>query len=339
MTTLTVVTPPSSIQGVDAVGADPADSLGNWAVWTPEIEHLASKILEWMGLDLPGGCVSGLQRCGKSWAVDYLAGSAEDYFGSKVLVSRFIAQENLADREIAWVGEMLMQNGVIAQARTSARLKKRLLDWFHEMLQALAAQRVLLVIDEAQNLSRFHHGQLMYLYNLLEKERMRPFVLLIGQPELEAIAASYSTMNEVQVTGRFYERMHEFKGIGMEHVGQVLEGFEQASVIDGVEQPCGLERLFPEYWRAGWRISAWAPSIVAAMIALAQQHSLPGVPRLPMMHLRALVIGGLRAMQRTGERWDRLSSDFLAGLLAQTGLADAIERYHPSATMRPKKSK
>lgn len=337
MNDTTVATPPIAASP-DAEIRDPSDCLGNFAVWTPEIELLASAILGWIALDLPGGCMHGMQRTGKSCAIDYIAGSAEDYFGSKVLVSRLVVPESLADRENAWTAETLIQHGLIARARDGAVLKQRLLGWYKEMMEALRSQRVLLLVDEAQNLTRFHHGQLMYWHNLLEREGMRPFTLLIGQPELEAISASYVTTNELQVTGRFYERTHEFKGIALDDITPVLKGFEQPALVDGVEQSCGLEKLFPRYWREGWRVSSWAPCIAQAITGLAQRRSLPGPPRLPMMHLRALVIGGLKEMQRVGERMDTLPPLLLERIFAQTGLATAIDRYFPtSATRTPRR--
>lgn len=304
-----------------------SESLGSFAVWTPSIETLARKIREWIALDLPGGCVHGPQRNGKTWAINYIIASASEFFSTRFLIVRIIIPEGLSDRGNMIATEWLNQHGVIANTRDPARLKRRLMEWLRERMQATDAERLILIVDEAQNLSRAHHGQLMYWHNLCEEASTRPFTLLVGQPELGASAASYVEMNEIQLTGRFYERLHEFQGIALAEVVKVLRAFQQPVLHEGVQQPCGLARLFPDHWAGGWRVETWAPSIENAVTALARARSLPDVPRVPMMYLRAFVMGGLDEMKRTGRRIDVLSNDRLNALMASTGFSKSIDLY------------
>jgi hypothetical protein len=322
--------------GSRARSKNAAESLGHFAVWTPEIELLARAILGWIALDLPGACVHGIQRTGKTWAIDYILASASEFFSTTFFLVRIVIPENLPDRGNMLTAEWLIQHGVIANTRDPARLKKRLMDWLREMMQAASAERLLLFVDEAQNLTRAHHGQLMYWHNIFEDAGARPFTLLVGQPELGASAVSYVQMNELQVTGRFYERMHEFQGIACGDVIKVLRAFQQPTVLDGMEQPCGLAQVFPNHWANGWRVEAWAPSIVAAVQELSRARSLPKVPRIPMMHLRALIIGGLDEMKRTGKCLDALPKDLLDALMKRSGFTKSIDLY---AQSRPKPAK
>jgi len=310
-----------------AAALNPGDCLGNYSIFTPSIDELANAIVRWIELDLPGGAAYGPQRCGKTWALDYIAATAADYFSSKFFIVRLVMPEGLTDRLNDLAAEWLIQQGLIANARDPVRLRQRLINWFKEMLESHGAERLLLFVDEAQNLSRAHHGQLIYLFNILEKERMRPFVLLMGQPELAAMVPSFVTMQEMQLMGRFYERLVEFKGIAAQDVGTVLKGFEQPVIADGEEQACGLAQLFPHHWHQGWRIAGWAPGIVAALNQLAERRSLPNTPRLPMMHLRSVIIGGLKEMQRTGKRLDQISERLVLTLLQQSGFAQYIAAY------------
>jgi hypothetical protein len=304
-----------------------SESLGSVAVWTPEIETLARKLREWISLDLPGACVYGPQRNGKTCAINYIIASASEFFSTRFLMVRVIIPEGLAERGNTFAIEVLIQHGVIANTRDPARLKKRFMDWLRERMHDTDAERLIVFVDEAQNLSRAHHGQIMYWHNLCEEASMRPFTLLVGQPELGASAASYVEMNELQVTGRFYERPHEFQGIALSDVVKVLRAFQQPVLHQGGQQPCGLAQLFPDHWAAGWRVETWAPSIVSAVTALARARSLPEAPRLPMMHLRAFIIGGLDEMKRTGRRIDVLSNETLTKLMASSGFNKSIDWY------------
>lgn len=311
--------------------ANLSNMLGSEIVWTPEVERFGRCIGKWMSRELPGGYAYGVQRSGKSFALSYLAGQIEQFVGQPVFMSIVSLERGIADRETSLVAEWLGQEGVLSNTNSPARLRKNLREYFMEEARQRETDRVLLVVDEAQNATRNHLGQVMSLGNVLskdKKQRLRVFTLLVGQPELRAFVDSYAAMGEMQLIGRFFERKYEFLGIASSDIEMVLKAHEMdVSCADGSVQPPALAALFPEAWAAGWRPSAWAKVIVEGAGNVAVKCGLPRDQRLPMQHLRSILLGMLAYVKALNDPRVAMEAKIVEEALADTGLNETWARY------------
>lgn len=314
-----------------ALSDDLANILGTEIIWTPEVERFGQQIGKWMRLELPGAYAYGVQRNGKSSALGYLARQIAEFVGQRVFVSILSLERGLADRETSLVGEWLNQEGVLSNTNSPARLRKCLREHFVQEALHLETDRVLIIVDEAQNATRTHLGQIMAFGNVLnlnKEHRLRVFTLLCGQPELRTFVDSYVTMGEMQLVGRFFERKYEFLGIAPSDIELVLKAHEtDVSCQDGSVQPPALAALFPEAWEQGWRPSGWAATIAEGIGNVAARCALPRDQRIPMQHLRSTLLGMLLFAKALDDANAPVTASVVEQALTDTGLHETWGRY------------
>ncbi len=299
------------------------DILGKELVWTPELKRLAQQVGYWLRLELPGAYVYGVQRNGKSSALRWIASMTNELFGRAVFVSLVNIQKGLADRETSLPGEWLNQAGKLSNENTPARLRKRLKAHFVEEAQQRDNDQIVLVVDEAQNLTRNHLGQLIYWGDVLAAKGLRVFTLLVDQPELRTSIDSYLNMGELQIVGRFFERSHEFQAIAQSDIDLVIKAHEcDVLCSDGTVQPPAVAGLFPEAWAKGWRPSAWSATLGEGIRAAAIKCGLAKDQRVPMQHLRSTLIGMLLYAKALNDPHAPMTANIVTKALTDTGLTE-----------------
>lgn len=270
----------------DAVGLLP-----NVTVWTPEIDRLCATVARWVRMDLPGGTVYGQQRNGKTRAAQYLASAIGSVLGYSMAVLHWIIPEQLESKqtEREFVQEMIQQSGCMRVAgRDLAILRRRCHAHLVDLAKAAGSKRLIVIIDEAQNLTRSQYGYLIYCFNALEQLGIFPFFLLIGQPELRNVPESWREASGMQVLGRFFAREHIYRGVHSAEIEAVLQAFDVAA--EGESDP-PLARVFPAAYAGGFELTKLGPVFAEAMEMVMKQHNVPGGLRLPMQYLRASLLG------------------------------------------------
>lgn len=271
--------------------ADAVGLLPNLTVWTPEIDRLCATVARWVRMDLPGGTVYGQQRNGKTRAAQYLASAIGSVLGYSMAVRHWIVPEQLESKqsEREFVQEMTQQSGCVrVGGRDLAILRRRCHTHLVDLTKSVGSKRLIIIIDEAQNLTRSQYGYLIYCFNALEQLGIFPFFLLIGQPELRNAPGSWREASGMQVLGRFFAREHIYRGVQTCHIKLVLEAFD--AVPEGESGP-PLSRVFPAAYAAGFQLQMLAPIFVEAMDMVMKHHQIAGGLCLPMQYLRASLLG------------------------------------------------
>lgn len=284
---------------VDPLPLPSVDLLPDGFVWTPEIARLADAIAEQIRLDAPGMMVSGAQRNGKSSACAYLAAVLQSVVGYPlhVLVWRIAGDEKPSTR--AFIQERLAQSGYTAIShRDIVVLRNRLLDFIVERTAQRGARRVAMVVDEAQNLRHEEFKQLVHLFNEIHNRGVRPFIVLVGQPELKRLTDRWTTMDAMQFVGRFCSCSHDFLGIELGDLASVLEGFDE----EGNAEASASFRTSPKAYAEGWRTASLAPLIADAVRSVAAKQSIQEGVRLPMQYLRSCLLAMLYRIRQDGLR-------------------------------------
>lgn len=264
------------------------DLLGTVTVWTPEIEKLCRVVATHTKFDLPGMLVYGTQRVGKSWSTRYLKSTMPVVLGypTYCLLWKIPQTSSRSSRE--FYQERLMQSGVPGIThRDAAVLKKRLFDHIAGASSEQGAYRVIVIIDEAQNLQSDCYGHLIHIFNELEERRLRPFFLLVGQPELREASRQWRAMKAHQIIGRFMSVTHEFKGIQLSDLGEVLDGFDD-QVPD--TEPPNIRLVFEKDYADGWRLRNIAPLIADGINLIANKHNVQEKIYLPLQYLRSMTL-------------------------------------------------
>lgn len=307
-----------------------ADILGNVVVWTPEVERLARQMAEWIALDLPGSSVYGPQRNGKTMAQLIVAQMLPDFVGYPVAVFLWSIPAGCARSERAFFQERLKQSGYGATAqRDSAVLRSRLYDYMRQAAERLSTRRVVVMVDEAQNLERVHYGYLIHCYNELERRGLKPFFLLVGQPELRAAISEYRSTEDQQIIGRFFVKNYPYLGIQLDDMSAVLAAFDNP-VEDG--ELSVTERVLPGPHARGWRLMQLAPVICEAVRLLLRQHNIDEELRMPMQYVRSTVLALLHLMRDQKVDPQGINTTHALQALGKAGFTGVLSFYIANGT-------
>ncbi len=275
----TAANDPSARGEVDLLGDDP--------IWTPEIQSLADTVRVGFRLGFRGMAVDGAQRCGKTQACLYLRDTLAHTMGYPVATFLWAIPE-FASTERDFVQERLRDSGCHAIShRDIAVLRARLYDHIAETAISMGGRRAVIIVDEAQNLTRQQYHYLHHADNNLEQRKIRPFFVLIGQPELRNMTSSWAQSNGFQVVGRFFTRQHQYRGIALADIPQIIEAFDEPV---GDAEEATYAHALPEAYKAGWRLSNVSPMLVEAITIIAAKHNISSGIRVPMQALRAMLL-------------------------------------------------
>lgn len=275
------------------------DILDDGAVWTPEIDNLLQSIVEQIRLDQPGMIVNGPQRNGKSRACNYVAAVLSEAVGYPVTTFTWtISESDLPPKARVFIQDRLYQSDCSAIThRDFSVLRNRLISHMCERANSEGARRIVIIVDEAQNLWRADYGALVFIFNEIERRGLRPFFLLVGQPELGKQAEQWMTEDAQQMVGRFSTRTHSYMGIHLDDLEQVLEGFDDDAA--GPESTAAF-RTSPKAYAEGWRVAELAPVIRDAVKSIAAAQNVQESVRLPMQYLRSCLLSVLYRIVQTG---------------------------------------
>lgn len=275
----------SQIQDLD-INQDP---LGNYAVWTPEVQALGDQVSRWIKMDMPGATVVGLQRCGKTWACNYLANTLSDLVGYPLAIFIWMIPTVDIHRDRYFFQDRLVDSGCPATShRDLAVLKERLFDHIAKRADRTGARRVIIIVDDSQNLELCQFESLMHCSNRLEAKNLRPFFLLVGQPELAETANDWRQKLGLQILGRFFTHIYQFRGVKLEDIGEILDSFELTNNLEKVKS--SALNVVDEALLSGWKLSNIETPFKEAVNILLAKHNIQDTVRLPMQYLRGTII-------------------------------------------------
>jgi hypothetical protein len=303
---------------------DGADLLGDDSIWTPEIERLGEAIRTHLRLGFRGMAVDGQQRCGKTSACEFLQRTLSDTIGYPIATFLWSIPE-FASTERDFVQERLRDSGCHATGhRDSAVLRGRLYDHLTEAAAAKGTRKVIIIVDEAHYLTRQQYHYLHHADNNLRLRKVRPFFVLVGQPELRDMPSSWMQSNGFQVVGRFFARQHTYKGIALADLPTILEGFDEPA---GDATEATYASAVPEAYAAGWRLGHVSKALVETIAAIAAKHNILSGIRVPMENLRAMLLAILYQVIEDKVDPRRLTRKMLAKAVRESGFPAVMNYY------------
>lgn len=133
--------------------------------------------------------------------------------------------------------------------------------------------RVLIILDEAQNLSLEKLGGLKKLVDELIEHGLSPFVLLMAQPQILARPERLRFFQYQDLVDRFFTRMHRFRGVLPEEIPAVLRFYDETQWPS--ESGISFTANFvPQLWEKGWRMEKQAPLFQNVIVDLSRRLSL-----------------------------------------------------------------
>lgn len=187
--------------------------IGNYTVITPMIVRLIENIKGWISKRTPGAIIYGAPRIGKTQGMKF----AMNYYAEKENIPHYYysaISDNTPSLARFATGLLFAVDHPNYSKGGNAQLK--LLQVVQQITTEVAMteqNRIMLVIDEAHNLTVQQYGWLIKIYNELKIKGIEMMTLLVGQNELKANRENYIAMGQLQIVGRFMTDTFDFHGL------------------------------------------------------------------------------------------------------------------------------
>lgn len=252
--------------------------------------------------ELSLACV-GLPRTGKSTARRFLETQFES--NKKMAVYSAGLQKGGGRRGSFWRDFLRQQSASMA---LMSHLPYDAL--FNDILATsdrLGTEKVLVIIDEAQNLTIQKLAALKKLTDELQEHDLAPFTLLFAQSDWTALLDSLTWHGHFDLVDRFFSRRYRYRGLYLNEIAGFLQAYDQNRWP--ADSGTAYTQFFaPERWQQGWRLASAAPDFVEAFRA----HLVPGEKEVRMkfvaMAARALLVN-LRTEPPTKARVEAVVRD------------------------------
>lgn len=299
------------------------DLLDGSVVWTPPIEALAKAIVEQMRGDLPGLIVTGLPRTGKSSACRYIIAALAEVLGYPVACIRWRIPKDHGKDSNEFIEECASQSGVqIGKKSKKVEKRKRLIQHLEEQARMTGTHRIVLLIDEAQNLLESEYTQILHIYDLLEWNGLRPFVVLMGEPGLLTVQAEWVPGEAEKAVSRFATRRHYFHPVLAADFEAVLEGFDS----DKPEESAAY-RTHQGLYAEGFRVKHLAPRIIEGLQSMSDVQGISWELQLPMQFLRGTVLHMLNYIRDCGVRPEQMPLASVNDCIIRSNFVEVWPRY------------
>jgi len=221
-----------------------------YAVYTPPISDLIDKIGAWMNRMESGGYIYGPSRYGKSRGVKwFLRAALEERFESTIPLVVWIRRPDIQVSEIGFWKDLLRASKfrfVEQLNKSKDRLKMR--ELFRNRLIALAraahSNYVVILIDEAQDMTLKEWHWLLGLQNILDNDGYRLSVFSVGTQQIGYQHDYLAKSGNAHIAARFFVLHSRFYGLrDVEELSFVLDGYDQDS-----EWPAGSGKSYLNYF-------------------------------------------------------------------------------------------
>lgn len=247
-----------------------------YVIPTNALEAFVNIINTWVRSNVVGALVPGLQRIGKSWAVNYYVQNYRTWLGDSVgVVSAEVLPHRVFSEVMFW-GDLLRTMGHPTTKRNPEDRRTLFVGRLVAAGARSAQKKVVIFLDEAQLLDDLLFKLLIGVHNeLWSVYRIRCAWILVGQPELETLSATYVAEGKRQIVGRFMTDTYVFQPLlGLDDFTYALECYDEV-LRHPKNGPFFTEHFAPVAWAAGYRIKSDDKLIYACISTAREKAGLP----------------------------------------------------------------
>lgn len=221
---------------------------GDYIIVTPQIKSLTQSILFIITNKITGAVVYGIARGGKTTAKRCLIKAIRKLFkGASLIFSVSCSGGKLAN-ENRFLADILGGLGLAIKNR------ERIISHITSLAQESKENKVILFLDDAQNMKDLDYVQLMDIYNRLDDLGITLSTILIGSNELKDTMDKFIKEGKFHIVGRFM--VHDFNFCGIQTVEQfttILKFYDEKCYP--ADSNCSFTQyFFPEAYDKGYRV-------------------------------------------------------------------------------------
>lgn len=240
------------------IDADHPIATQEYAVYTPPISELIDTISNWMDHMESGGYIFGPSRFGKSRGVKWFVRTAlEERFQHAVPLVIWIRRPDMHVSESGfWKDLLLASNFHFVNSATRSRVRDLFRHRLIAMARAARSNYVVLVIDEAQDMTLREWQWLLGLQNVLDYDGFRLSVFSIGTQQIGYQHDYLAKSGNAHIAARFFVLNSQFHGLrDSDELQFVLEGYDRESEWPQGSGKSYLNYFAPDHFRANHRLS------------------------------------------------------------------------------------
>ena len=298
--------------------------MDQYTLSTKSIGQVVNKISLWSKRKIRGGIIYGRPRLGKTRTIRFVRTNIAKMFGKPVAHFLFTCARTVSNNESGFLSDLLRDLGYgLPLAGTALQKRHRVIEFLISEAQSCNDHRVILFIDEAQNLRWIHFEWLIAIYNALEMAEVQMYVYLFGQEELIAQKDAYRAENRQQIVGRFMVAKHQFTGLrSKEDLRYALARYDLHS-----EYPTGsgisfTKHYFPAAFLHGWRLADLTELLWSCFMEMRAQANVHGKVDIPMQAFTAVVDGILLTCGSKTNRAPNVNRTVIIQLLQESGYVE-----------------
>lgn len=228
---------------------------GDYIIVTPQIKSLTQSILFIITNKITGAVIYGIARGGKTTAKRCLIKAIRKVFkGTSLIFSVSCSGGRLAS-ENRFLADILGGLGLAIKNRERPEdRRERIISHITSLAHESKENKVILFMDDAQNMKELDYVQLMDIYNRLDDLGITLSTILIGSDELKDTMDKFIKEGKSHIVGRFMVHDFNFRGI------QTLEQF--ITILKSYDEKCYpadsncsfTQYFFPEAYAKGYRV-------------------------------------------------------------------------------------
>lgn len=173
------------------------------------------------------------------------------------------ADDGAAKRSSGIVADLLEAEGLPIPPRQNAQLSRsRLMTHIETCVAARAADQVVFVIDEMQQLVEADLKQLLVIHNRLQERGITMTTLGFAQPEIENLQTALAATGAYNLIARFLAEPIRFEGCAnIEDLKTILHAYDEKKFYPLDSDWTYTRFFFPEAYRSGFRLASCANRI------------------------------------------------------------------------------
>lgn len=259
---------------------------GDYIIVTPQIKILTDNILFLITNKITGAIVYGISRGGKTTAKRCLIKAIRNFFKGNSLIFSVSCNGGRFPNENRFLADILGGLGLAIKNRERPEERReRIIRYLTSLAQETQEKKIILFMDDAQNMKELDYIQLMDIYNRLEDIGITLSTILIGSDELKELMDTFISKRKSHIVGRFM--IHDFNFKGVENLNQlqlILSFYDQKCYP--TDSNCSYTQyFFPEAYDKGYRVSQDAELILKLICEEADISINSPILNIPMLPL------------------------------------------------------
>lgn len=293
---------------------DPRHSIvtKQYAVYTPPVHAMISQIGDWIDQQRPGGYIYGASRLGKSKGIQWhLSSVLQERFSAVLPLVIWNRRPDSQTSETGFWHQLLLATRFEfinpAKPRKKSEAIYLCLERFIAIAKSSECNYVVLLIDEAQDLTLKEWKWLVGLQNQLDYEGYLLSVFSIGSHQLGYRHEYMASTGNAHVAARFMAAHTRFHGLrSQDELVYVLNGYDVDSEWPAQSNISFLQYFAPTDFVSGRRLSDSANVFWNALCELCPNAVRKNL-EFPMQHIAKAVEAALFRLAK-GEDWAEVTS-------------------------------